>query len=122
MNFFNIGPMELILILVLALIVFGPKKLPEIAKGLGKAISDFQKASQGLTEDLNRELSASTPPAEKEGTEPPPQELAQPPAPELAQPQASEPGVAPPPEASAAPAAETDATKPTPESDLSNGQ
>jgi len=101
MNFFNIGPMELILILVLALIVFGPKKLPEIAKGLGKAISDFQKASQGLTEDLNRELSASTTPAtEKRPGEPTASEPGQPPVPQPAQ----EPSAAPAPESAAAPA------------------
>ncbi len=56
MNFFNIGPMELLLILVLALIIFGPGKLPEVAKGLGKAISEFRKASQDLTSGIAREL------------------------------------------------------------------
>ena len=56
MNFFNIGPTELLFILVLALIIFGPGKLPEVARGLGKAVSDFRRASQGLTQDLAREL------------------------------------------------------------------
>jgi len=64
MNFFNIGPGELLFILVFALIIFGPGKLPEVAKGLGKAISDFRRASQGLTDGLTRELSTS--PADKE--------------------------------------------------------
>ena len=57
MNFFNIGPGELLFILVFALIIFGPGKLPEVAKGLGKAIGDFRRASQGLTDGLTRELS-----------------------------------------------------------------
>ena len=59
MNFFNIGPVELILILIVALIVFGPRKLPELGAGLGKALREFQQMSQGLTEDLNRELQAA---------------------------------------------------------------
>ncbi len=58
MNFFNIGPGELLFILVFALIIFGPGKLPEVAKGLGKAISDFRRASQGLTDGLTRELNS----------------------------------------------------------------
>ena len=64
MNFFNIGPTELLFILVLALIIFGPGKLPEVAKGLGKAVSDFRRASQGLTQDLAKEL--TTAPAEED--------------------------------------------------------
>jgi len=60
MNFFNIGPMELILILILALIVFGPGKLPEVARGLGKAIRGFRQASQELTEGITKELNAAT--------------------------------------------------------------
>jgi TatA/E family protein of Tat protein translocase len=59
MNFFNIGPTELLFILVLALIIFGPGKLPEVAKGLGKAVSDFRRASQGLTQDLAKELTTA---------------------------------------------------------------
>lgn len=56
MNFFNIGPMELILILILALIIFGPGKLPEVARGLGKAIRQFRQASQELAEGITKEL------------------------------------------------------------------
>ena len=51
---FNIGPMELILILTLALLLFGPKKLPEIGKTVGRAMSEFRKASA----DIRREISA----------------------------------------------------------------
>ncbi|MEW6282247.1 MAG: twin-arginine translocase TatA/TatE family subunit [Candidatus Eremiobacterota bacterium] len=39
------GPMELVLLLVLALIIFGPKRLPEIGEATGKAISSFKQAS-----------------------------------------------------------------------------
>lgn len=44
---FGLGVQELIIILVIALIVFGPAKLPQIGSGLGKAIRDFKKAVTG---------------------------------------------------------------------------
>jgi len=56
MNLFNIGPMELVLILVLALIVFGPRRLPEVAKGVGKAMREFRQAAQELTGGISEEL------------------------------------------------------------------
>jgi sec-independent protein translocase protein TatA len=49
----NIGPMELILILVIVLIVFGPGKMPEVARGLGKAVREFRKASAGVQQMWN---------------------------------------------------------------------
>ena len=50
---FNLGPAEMILILALALIVFGPKKLPEIGKGLGNAMREFNKARNDFMETLH---------------------------------------------------------------------
>jgi len=50
--FGRIGPMELILILVIALVIFGPKKLPEIGKAVGNAIREFKKHSSKVSEDL----------------------------------------------------------------------
>jgi TatA/E family protein of Tat protein translocase len=47
---FNIGPVELMVVLVLALIVFGPAKLPELMASVGQAIREFQRASRELTE------------------------------------------------------------------------
>jgi sec-independent protein translocase protein TatA len=44
----NIGPMELIVVMVIALIFFGPKKLPEIGRGIGSALREFKKASRDL--------------------------------------------------------------------------
>lgn len=58
MNVFGLGPGELILVLTLALIVFGPKKLPEIGAGLGKAIGQFKKATNDLTQEINKEMQA----------------------------------------------------------------
>ncbi len=51
---FGIGAPELIVILVIALIVFGPGKLPEIGSALGKGIRDFKKSFDGVDEDLKR--------------------------------------------------------------------
>ena len=50
----SLGLPELLIILVIILLVFGAGKLPEIARGLGKAVGDFRRASQGL--DLEEEL------------------------------------------------------------------
>jgi len=47
----SIGAPELIILLVIILIVFGAGKLPEIARGMGQAIGDFRRASQGLDLD-----------------------------------------------------------------------
>jgi sec-independent protein translocase protein TatA len=49
----NIGPWELIFILLVALIVVGPGKLPEVAKGLGKAAREFKKATTGVQKEIN---------------------------------------------------------------------
>ncbi len=59
MNFFNIGTAELLLIFAIALIVVGPRRLPEIAQGLGKIINDVRKISQEFTEEMTRELNVS---------------------------------------------------------------
>ena len=48
----NIGMPELLVILTVALIVLGPKRLPEIARALGKAMAEFRKATSGITEEL----------------------------------------------------------------------
>ena len=53
---FGLGVPEIIFILLLALLIFGPKKLPEIGRTLGKGMSEFRKASNELTRSLNAEL------------------------------------------------------------------
>ncbi|HEY9750435.1 MAG TPA: TatA/E family twin arginine-targeting protein translocase [Allocoleopsis sp.] len=55
MNIFGIGLPEMALIMVLALLVFGPKKLPEIGRSLGKAIRGFQDASKEFENEFKRE-------------------------------------------------------------------
>jgi sec-independent protein translocase protein TatA len=50
----SLGPMELIIIGIIALLVFGPKKLPELGSGLGKAIRDFKSAMSETTEQITK--------------------------------------------------------------------
>jgi sec-independent protein translocase protein TatB len=49
---FGIGTPELLVILVVALIVLGPERLPEIARALGKGMAELRRATSGLTEEL----------------------------------------------------------------------
>ncbi|MEB3291605.1 MAG: TatA/E family twin arginine-targeting protein translocase [Synechococcales bacterium] len=58
MNVFGIGLPEMVLIFVLALLVFGPKKLPEIGKSVGKAIRGFQDASREFENEFKKEAEA----------------------------------------------------------------
>lgn len=62
---FNLGGMEIILILLLVLVLFGAKKLPELAKGLGQGIKEFKKATRDVTDELHNAVednSYSAPP------------------------------------------------------------
>jgi TatA/E family protein of Tat protein translocase len=56
--FGSIGPQELLLILGLALIVFGPRKLPEIGKTMGKMMAEFRKASSDFKRTIEEEVEA----------------------------------------------------------------
>ena len=58
---FGIGVPELILILIVGLIVFGPGKLPEAGRALGKGLREFKKASNALTQALNAEPAPQQP-------------------------------------------------------------
>ncbi len=53
---FGIGMPELILILVVALIVIGPKKLPDMAKSLGRAVNEFKSATQDFKDSIDTEV------------------------------------------------------------------
>lgn len=49
----NIGVPGLIMILVLALIIFGPKKLPEMGRAVGQSLREFKKSTKGIIDDIN---------------------------------------------------------------------
>lgn len=49
----RVGPVELVIILVLVLIIFGPGKLPELAKAAGEAIAGFRKQTEGVRKEID---------------------------------------------------------------------
>jgi sec-independent protein translocase protein TatA len=49
---FNLGGMEIVLIFAMVFLLFGAKKLPELAKGLGTGIREFKKATKGVTDEI----------------------------------------------------------------------
>ena len=59
---FGIGFQELIIIAVIALLIVGPKKLPDLAKTLGKGFSEFRKATDGITDDLKQTMQSDDKP------------------------------------------------------------
>ena len=80
---FNVGPLELVIVLVIALLVIGPRRLPEMGNSLGKTIREFRKASSDMTDAVSLEpeskpaaqqataTSAATPAAATAATESP---------------------------------------------------
>jgi sec-independent protein translocase protein TatA len=63
---FNLGGGEIILILALILILFGARKLPELAKGLGQGIKEFKKATKEVTDEVQSAMDEHpTPPPQK---------------------------------------------------------
>jgi sec-independent protein translocase protein TatA len=64
---FGIGLPELLVIAVIALLVVGPKKLPDLAKTLGKGFSEFKKATEGITDDIKGALKEDEKPKNDDG-------------------------------------------------------
>ncbi|WP_228098688.1 twin-arginine translocase TatA/TatE family subunit [Pedobacter sp. MC2016-24] len=56
LEFLNIGGAEMMLILAVVLLMFGGKKLPELARGLGKGIREFKDASEGVKREIHRNI------------------------------------------------------------------
>ena len=75
----SLGVPELIVIFVVALIVFGPKKLPELGKSLGKGLAEFRRASNELKSTIEEEVRAieAEPPTHR-SSEPEPEQAAKP--------------------------------------------
>ena len=69
---FGIGAPELVLILIVGLIVFGPGKLPEMGRTLGKGLREFRKASNALTTAINTPDPPPAPPAQNTAAQPQP--------------------------------------------------
>ncbi len=87
---FGIGMPELLVIFVVALVVLGPKRLPEVARSLGKAMAEFRRQSSDIMEELQHQMrvddepvakapkpkppspTGGDPPASPSGGEPPP--------------------------------------------------
>jgi TatA/E family protein of Tat protein translocase len=103
---FGIGMTELLVILVVALIVFGPTKLPELARSLGRAMHEFRRASNDLRASFN------------EAVDPAPRPELRPPAPAIAPPAPTAPAPLDQPEAGTAPA---EPPAPPPSSSSANG-
>lgn len=94
---FNIGPGELILVLVIVLIIFGPGKLPDIGSAIGKGVREFRKAST----DIEESIRGDTKPSSGEQASTTSTAAATPPAP----PQSAPPSAPPADQASSAPSA-----------------
>ncbi len=59
MNFFGIGLPEMAVIFAISLLIFGPKKLPEIGRSMGKAMKSFQDASSSFQNEIKKEIDAA---------------------------------------------------------------
>lgn len=76
----SLGFPEMVLILVIALLVFGPRKLPEIGKAIGKGMAEFKRASNDLKRTVEAEIEAAerpsppSPPSPPAAPAPPPPE------------------------------------------------
>ena len=68
---FNIGPFELLLVLILALLVLGPGKLPEVGNALGKTIREFRKASTDVQDSLRIDAAPATAGGRASAVQPP---------------------------------------------------
>ena len=51
-----IGIQEMILILIIALVIFGPKRLPELGRSIGKTLAEFKRASNEIKQNIEKEL------------------------------------------------------------------
>jgi sec-independent protein translocase protein TatA len=64
----NVGPMELIIVLVIALLVLGPKRLPEAGRAVGKGMREFKDSLSGVTHDEDEDEDGGEPATIRDGT------------------------------------------------------
>jgi TatA/E family protein of Tat protein translocase len=113
------GPLELVIILVIALLILGPGRLPDVGSALGKSLREFRKASSDIKESVTIDTSPLPPdPTPAPPVVPPVAPPSVPPSPVTPAPVASEPApsAAPPGETADAPAPETSTKQPGSES------
>ncbi len=65
LGFIDFGGGQVFLILVVILLLFGAKKLPELMKGLGQGIKEFKKATREVTDEVHNAMNENPPPAQK---------------------------------------------------------
>jgi len=73
----NLGATEILLILFIVLLLFGAKKLPELARGLGRSLEEFRRAARDVRDEVTREV--PPPPAPSKSNAPAPHETPPPP-------------------------------------------
>ena len=67
---FGMGPWEIVMILIVVLLVFGAKRIPEIAQSLGKGITEFKRGVKDVQSEIENNVNATTPP-EQQSTQTP---------------------------------------------------
>lgn len=72
----NIGPLEIIILLVIVLVIFGPKRLPELGRGLGKGMREFKDSVTGKDNDDNQKTLSASGTVQTSGQAPAPPEQA----------------------------------------------
>jgi sec-independent protein translocase protein TatA len=63
---FGLGTPEIILVVIVVLVLFGAKKIPEFMQGIGKGLKEFKKASSDVTNEINKPIETTTPKKEPE--------------------------------------------------------
>jgi sec-independent protein translocase protein TatA len=66
----NVGPLELLVVGIIALIVLGPKRLPEVGRSLGKGMREFRDSMAGLTDDEEEKKAEAEADAEQQPQQP----------------------------------------------------
>jgi len=67
-----LGGMEWVIVILAVLLLFGSKKIPELARGLGQGIKEFKKATREVTDEIQNAPVETPPPAKPAGNGPPP--------------------------------------------------
>jgi sec-independent protein translocase protein TatA len=67
---FGIGPLELVIVLVIILVIFGPKRLPQAGRALGQGLREFKESVTGKDKDSDSPEASELPPAERPAEQP----------------------------------------------------